>query len=128
MSHNTPPLMLPYRNVPMIDPVTAEEDMPFTVAGLVTPPWYRFFADLCSRAEPLEQLTVKPSPFQVYTNHPGYFLIIGAATNVALTRAKITIPSLGVTAGFIPVAAGDALLVTYAVLPKIWFIPEGVPA
>lgn len=117
MSHESAPLSLPIRLVPMADPDTGE----------ATPPWYGFFVRLVSLAPPFEQLTVGASPFTVRTNHPGHFLVIGNATRIDLIRGRITIGPTGLTTGMIPVATGDFMTIYYTVLPVIWFIAGGVP-
>lgn len=113
-----PPIALPSNQTPPIDIKT----------GVWKPSWYAFFAGLVAAAPPIKALVVGASPFTYTAVHIGALLVVGGTvTSIVLTRARVTLTT-GLTAGFIPMSQGDQAVVTYTVLPTMWYIPNGNPA
>jgi hypothetical protein len=120
-----PPPALPSNALPMVDLET----------GIVTEPWYGFFSDLTGKATPFQQIEfpppVPPSPFVfAFTAiHAGNALIKGGTvSSVGLQRARVIISPIGPVAGFFPMSQNDVLIITYTVLPVLWYLPNGNPS
>jgi len=99
--------------------------VPLTVDGKpVNQIWSLFFTALVSGAAPIVVIDPGASPFGYTAPFPGNVLISGGTVgSLSLTRARITLP-LPMTSGFIPMAQGDVLAVTYSGAPQMWFIPN----
>lgn len=90
--------------------------------GLLSQAWYRFFANILGPAPAFSTVAVGASPFTWDASRSGHVLIAGGTvSSVKIQRgvAMLTVPS-----GLVPVAQGDAVIVTYSVLPSMTFIPE----
>lgn len=107
-------LIQPPNNVPVVG-----EDR--TVESI----WSQFYTALVSAAAPIDLVDVLVSPFDYMASFPGFLLVSGGTvSNLALTRGRVTIATLPMTSGFIPMAQGDIVEITYSVLPDVWFIPN----
>lgn len=96
--------------------------------GRLNPAWFGFFADLTAPATPIEEVTLDASPATYTAVHAGSLLIAnGTVTQIELVRARVTVIT-GLIAGFIPMSQNDQVIVTYAVIPDVWYIPNGNPA
>ncbi len=114
-----PPSSIPSQLLPLVDPVT----------GQCTDTWYGAFTNIVSPTTPITVVTLGPSPFELVAVHAGYVLIVGGTvTQLGLIRARVTIADIGQTSGFVPVSQGDIVVITYAVAPNVWHIPNGNPS
>ena len=98
-------------------------DQPITTKGQTTPVWYRFFNALWG-GQPLgneQTIAVGASPFSYLALSKGSMLVKGGTVSaITITRSATTLT--GLTAGFIPLANGDTITVTYAALPAmVWY-------
>lgn len=94
-------------------------------AGYLTPAWRAWFNAVFGTPGAIAQLTPGVSPYTYMPNVPGFALIIGGTvSNLALIRGRVTIASLGFVAGFVPLSLKDQLVVTYSVVPTMWFVPR----
>lgn len=113
-----PPISLPSLWAPMLDPRS----------GILTEVWRGFFSDLVSPATPIQVVTVSASPFTFTAIHIGSLLVVGGTVSqIDLIRARVTVTT-GLIAGFIPMSQNDQVVLTYTVLPSVWYIPNGNPA
>ena len=91
--------------------------------GKLTKVWFDFMVFLASlTAKELQQITVGASPYVWEATSIGHFHVAaGAVSSVVLQRGGISLPCPA--AGFVPVAAGDIVTVTYTVPPAVYFVP-----
>lgn len=73
---------------------------------------------------PIETITVGASPFTFTANLSGQLLITGGTVSQIDLDRKGTSVTTGLTAGLLPLAEFDQCIVTYTVLPTIYFIPR----
>jgi len=105
---------LPAANQPIVDPDT----------GVLRPEWVKHFARQDAYASAILSLTLTGSPYAYTASGRGRLLVKGGTvSSISLTRARVTIIT-GLTAGFIPMSAGDVVTITYSALPTASFIPE----
>lgn len=91
--------------------------------GKVSLPWLYFFQSLVGQGEPIDTVIVGASPYSFTASQKGNLLITGGTVSqIQIQRAQTTLTT-GLTSGFIPVNQNDVVIVTYAVLPTIDFIP-----
>lgn len=95
-----------------------------TNEGMVTEQWFRYLAALStSSGGKAVTATVGGSPFTYTAPSAGHVLVSGGTVSaISLTRGRTTIAT-GMTSGFVPVSAGDAVTVTYTVAPAVTFLP-----
>lgn len=88
-----------------------------------TSEWTNFFTQFLAEPAAIEAVTVGASPFSWTAPTGGGVLVVegGSVSDLDLTRGASTI-DLGITAGPIPVATGDIIIITYAVLPTVSFL------
>lgn len=91
----------------------------------LTPEWQRGLTRLAQLSAERKIRSVSPgaSPFTYTATTIGHLLIAGGTVSaVSLVRGatSISIP----TSGFIPMAAKDAVMITYSVAPTLSFIPS----
>lgn len=92
--------------------------------GMVTDGWLNFFASLVAAPPVIVPQTLTGSPFSFTASHPGHLLVkAGTVTSIVLTRGRVTITTGLTTNCFIPVGRGDQVVVTYTVVPSVWFVP-----
>jgi hypothetical protein len=98
----------------------------FTSAGaavLINQVWQRFFNSAFGQAGAGAAVTLTGTPFPFLAGGSGNLLVVGGTvSDITLTRGTTAIPT-GLTAGFIPVANGDTVTITYSVAPTVTFIP-----
>lgn len=87
-----------------------------------------FLSDLvvqpASAAAPISAVVVGASPTSFTAIDPGTLSVqAGTVSTVTLTRGGTTI-TLGLTAGLVPMSAGDKVTITYTVAPTLNFIPR----
>lgn len=118
MSRQKPPAHLTANNVPVIDPRT----------GIMTPAWRSFFDDLTSAAPPIDDdIVLDASPATYTAIHAGALLVVGGTVSqIDFIRGRITVTT-GLIAGFIPMSQNDQVEITYAVLPTVYYFPNGNP-
>ena len=106
-------IVQPPNNVPLVSEDQSVESI-----------WSQFFTALVSSAAPIDTVVLPVSPALFVATFPGNLLIAnGTVSALSLTRARVTVP-LPMTSGFIPLAQGDELTVTYSILPDAYFIPN----
>lgn len=92
--------------------------------GLMQPAWQRFFLSLVSPPSPVVPVDVGASPFSYQRGIPGNVLVVGGTVSaIHLIRGRDDIDT-GLTAGFFPLGHNDTLVITYTVLPDVYFIPS----
>ena len=106
-------LVQPPNNVPLVGDDKTVESI-----------WSQFFTSLVAAAAPIDVVNAGASPYSYTAGFPGNLLIQGGTvSNLTLTRARVSI-SLSATSGFVPLAQGDIVDITYSVIPTLWFIPN----
>lgn len=93
--------------------------------GNVTQYWQRFFNNLLGVASPtpIVPVTVTASPFSFTAPSWGSVTVSGGTVSAISIRRNTTTAATGVTAGVLPVAQNDVVVVTYSGLPTMNFIP-----
>ncbi len=85
--------------------------------------WQRWFNSFTSAAAASAVSSITPSPFSFTANTSGNLLVVGGTVSaITLQRAQTILPT-GLTSGFIPMANGDIVTITYSVAPTLNFIP-----
>lgn len=99
---------------------------PMLPSGVISPQWQLFFASLVADPGPIvaQALATAPATFSYTASVPGHLLVIGGTVSaISLTRARVAIANIGLTAGFIPMGVGDVVSVAYTVKPTVYFVP-----
>lgn len=101
-------------------------ESPLTKNGVTSKDWYRFFQGLYQHQAPGAETKLSPasSPFSYQAAVGGQLLISGGTVSMIQWNRSGTIYNTGVTAGFIPVNAGDTVTINYTVTPTVVFIPQ----
>jgi hypothetical protein len=101
-------------------------EMAANKAWQFTVPWYRFFGALLGLAAPsgadAAAITVTASPFSYTATNSGTVLVAGGTVSAIELGRNGVFTSTGVTAGVVPVSEGDAVRVTYTVVPTMTFV------
>jgi hypothetical protein len=86
--------------------------------------WHGFFAGLVAKAPPIAPVTVGVSPFAYTASTFGFLHVTGGVVSaISLTRAAVVLAT-GLTSGFIPMAQGDIVKITYTGKPTVNFVPQ----
>lgn len=100
--------------------------MPIDTKGIINRTWYQFWIDVW-KGKPqggISPQAVTSSPFTYQAATKGFMVIQGGTvTLIQFTRDGITNVNTGQTAGCIPLAQGDLVIVTYSVAPTMTWIP-----
>lgn len=89
----------------------------------ITPVWQRFFNSFVSAAAPSVVPSLTASPYSFLAGGRGNLLVTGGTVTQITLQRGTTILATGLTSGFIPVANGDIVEVTYSVAPTVTFVP-----
>lgn len=91
-----------------------------------TVPWYRFLGALLGIAAPsgadAATVTPGPSPFEYAATNSGSVLVSDGTVSLIELGRNGVFTNVGVIAGAIPVSEGDAVRVTYTVVPTMTFV------
>lgn len=91
-------------------------------AGRVIRPWIQYLQQFTQAPPPFKQITVDVSPFSYTAVEPGFVFVTGGTVSaIHLIRGSNDLNFTGQET--IPVSIGDAVIVTYTVLPTMMFIP-----
>jgi hypothetical protein len=91
--------------------------------GKVIPPWNSWFQQFSQKPAAINTLVVGVSPFSFTASNPGTIDVIGGTvTSLVFIRGTTSINFGAVTNRAIPVSSGDIIVVTYSVIPTIYFI------
>lgn len=90
--------------------------------GTVVQPWIQYLQQFTQAPPPVTAVVVGASPFSYVAREPGNVIITGGTvTAVHLIRGSDDIDLTGQVV--VPVSINDTVIVTYAVLPTMTFIP-----
>lgn len=77
-----------------------------------------------SSGGPIQSVTPGASPYTYTAMQPGSLSVQGGTVSLtSYARAGVSL-TLGLSGGLIPVSTGDAVTITYAVAPTLYFIPR----
>lgn len=86
--------------------------------------WYRYWQSLSDLPGAAVQPAVGASPWTYSPPNAGTVLVSGGTvSSIKFVRGRVTITT-GLTSGMFPVGLGDSLIITYTVLPTVWFLPS----
>lgn len=92
-------------------------------ARKIAKPWIQYLQQFTTAPAAFKSLTVGKSPFVYTAVEPGFVYIkSGTVSVISLKRGSIAIDTTGLV--FIPVGIGDAITITYSVVPTVYFIPS----
>lgn len=89
---------------------------------LFTTPWYRFLGSLGISGADAVSITVTASPFSYVATTTGTVFVRGGTVSLIELGRNGVFTNIGVIAGPVPVSEGDAVRVTYTVLPTMTFV------
>jgi hypothetical protein len=93
--------------------------------GIITQPWFQFFAQLIAKPQAVLTLNLTGSPFNFTAASNGNLVVTGGTvSSIALTRARVVSLNMGITSGSVPMSQGDSVAITYSALPSVSFIPN----
>lgn len=85
--------------------------------------WASFFQDLVGPSQAIQPVALTGSPFTYTAPDDGHVHVSGGTvTALSLIRGRVSLTT-GISGGFIPVSAGDALAITYSAAPTVNFVP-----
>ena len=94
--------------------------------SLFTRPWYLFlqqvFQRVANSGENAAAVAVAASPFVYTAASDGNLIVTGGTISLIEYGRNSIYTSTGLTAGLVPMFAGDTVRVTYTVLPTMTFI------
>lgn len=74
--------------------------------------------------QPIQVITVGASPFTYTATGDGVVMVNGGTVSIIAFGRQGSVIGTGQTQGMFPVSFGDAIRVTYSVLPNVRFIPH----
>ena len=101
-------------------------DQAIDQSGRFTQPWFRFFERLSGKGPARATVTVGSSPASLAFSTNGFITVQGGTVSLIEYRRGTTgtFTNIGVTAGPVPVRNGDAVRITYTVVPTVYFFSD----